>query len=453
MAVLLLVLGLSQITVSLGLPPTITRFTAESTGKGELLDSHVIRLAFATTLSISIAIGSVVVSFADSLSVLLFSTQDYSGALVLLGINIIVGGVYSSLVAGLLGLQRLKELAVLDICRFMLQQALIIVFLLLGWKLRGVVAGWIFGYSFFVVGAASLTLRGSHNRVVSLKELLAFSWPLYASEFVGFVYGWFDRALLVKYVPLAQLGVYNVAYTAFGVLATIPGAIATTLFPHYSELTGRHGSLKVAVRTASRYVAIIGTPLALGLAVTARPALSLFAGVDYEAGATILSILSVFLASTLIYSALGNILIVLKKPGLASTVTITSVFASLLSALVLLPQLGLNGMAVSRGLGMMILLALTLQFARKNIAVIIDTEALWKSALASIIMAVSVITVEVTIYSRYLLPLYAITGVAIYILMMRVLRAIRRSDIELVKAFLGRQWAPALDKLATLLLH
>jgi len=459
MTTLILVLGFSEIIVSLGLPSAVTRFASESKGRtgsaGEAV--AVARASLKITIAVSIVAGLAVVALATSLSWFATSTAANAGMFMMLGATVVAAGVGPVLSASLLGLQKLRALAVLGIVRFAMQQSLVVGLLLLGWGLSGVVIGWTVANLFYGIAAARLVLSCDSeppvSEGVSLRDLLAFSWPLYAGQFITFAYGWFDRALLIGYVPLGELGVYNVAYTAFGVLAAIPGALATTLFPHYSEIVGRDGfeSLKTAIFAASKYVSLACMPLAIGLAVTAGPALSLLAGRSYEIGAPVLAVLSLFAAVTLINSSLGSALIVIGKPKQASVATGLSVVASVLAAILLVPQLSLVGMAFARGVGMVVLTMITIRLVRNAIGLKVDFEALWKSAFAGLVMGVVVLGVETLVCSRYLLPLYVAVGAVTYLLMIRVLRAVRVYDIELVETFMGRRWTPVMNGLKKVL--
>lgn len=88
----------------------------------------------------------------------------------------------------------------------------------------------------------------------SLKQLTKFSFPLFIQDAVNYVYAWFDRAILLAYTSLDALGIYNASMTVYGVLSTVPGAIATNLFPAHSAIQGKHGTetLQGSIRMASR---------------------------------------------------------------------------------------------------------------------------------------------------------------------------------------------------------
>ena len=79
------------------------------------------------------------------------------------------------------------------------------------------------------------------------------------------------------------------------------------------------------------------------------------------------------------------------------------------------------------------------------LAVTFDVEALWKSWVASSVMAVAVLGLQFLLYSKYLLPLYVLGGGVVYLIMLRFLRAVRAHDIHLVKAFVGKRFERLVD--------
>jgi len=290
----------------------------------------------------------------------------------------------------------------------------------------------------------------------SLKRILGFSWPIYLSSWASFGYNWFDRALLLAYVPLADVGVYNVAVTAFGVMASIPSAISTALFPQYSELQGRDGmrSLEKAVRTASRYVCYIVVPLAVGLASTARPTISLFAGRAYEMGAIPLAVLSLFGAATCIGAALSDIFSITERTKVSALLTLIVVSISVFLGFLLLPSTGSLGASILRGVAMVLSLVLMLAVLKRMrlFAVGLDVEALWKSWVAGSVMAAAVLVLQFLMYSKYLLPLYVLLGGLVYLATLRFSGAVRAHDVHLAKIFVGKRWAPLIEWAGSLLI-
>jgi len=212
--------------------------------------------------------------------------------------------------------------------------------------------------------------------------------------------------------------------------------------------------LEKAVRTASRYVSYVVVPLAVGLAATARPAISLFAGRAYEMGASPLAILSLFGAVTFIGAALSDIFSITQRTKLSALLTLIGVSTSVFLGFLLLPSTGVYGAAVLRGVAMILSLALMLIVLKrmKLFRVAFDFEALWKSWAASSVMAAAVLGSQFLLYSKYLLPLYVLLGGIVYLVMLRFLRAVRAQDVHLAKAFVGKKFERLVDRVKPFLI-
>ena len=76
-----------------------------------------------------------------------------------------------------------------------------------------------------------------------------------------------------------------------------------------------------AITLSSRYISIVTVPIALGLLVTAKPALTLFVGQAYVEGAEPLMILTGTFAFTLVGTALSPMLLALGETRIASMIT------------------------------------------------------------------------------------------------------------------------------------
>ena len=454
-----LVFALAQIGASFAFPSAAVKFIAELRGQNDEKGAAGVAFQIFRFAGVaSILFGSFVFLFSTQICYLLTRTTGYVEVFKILALDLIFAGVLPSLNGIMIGLQKLKQLAGLNIVVYIISKVLSIAFLLVNLGLWGVILGWLIGdlCGFLLFSGYILRSFGMPCFGFSLKRILGFSWPIYLSSWVGFGYNWFDRTLLLAYLPLADVGVYNVAVTAFGVMASIPGAISTALFPQYSELQGRDGmrSLEKAVSTASRYVSYVVVPLAVGLAATARPAISLFAGRAYEMGAIPLAILSLFGAVTCVRAALSDIFSIAERTKVSALLSLIVLSISVFLGILLLPSTGVLGATILRGVAMVLGLVLMLEVLRRMrlFAVGFDFEALWKSWFASFIMAGAVLGFQLLLYSKYLLPLYVLAGGVVYLVMLRFLRAVRAHDIHLVKVFVGKRFERLVEWAAPLLI-
>ena len=357
----------------------------------------------------------------------------------------------------LLGVRKYKEIAAIGVGSTLLRQALIILLVILFGSFLGLVVAWAISdlattavYFIYV-----LRLFVFRRFDFSQRELLEYSWPLWISGAIGFGQNWFDRYLLIFYVSLSALGVYNATVIAFGVLSGIANAITTSLFPLYSS----HGSekfvrLSESVRLASRYASFLILPICWGLIATAEPALSLFLGNAYVSGAQSLIVLTAtFAIGAFSITAVGPVLLASGETLLSSIVSIISVVASIALAFILLPVEGIFGAAVARGVGTLLTAALTVVAVKRKNFLRLDVEAIWKSNVAAISMAAVLIIVQLFLHSRFLLPVYVVGGMVIYLAMLRVLKVIHEDDIELIRLYLGPKLSLASRLLRILLLN
>lgn len=456
LAALSLLVAFIQVISNLGTANAVTKYVAENLAKGERkAASGAFYQSLRVSAATSIIPSAICFILAEPLSQTLLRDAAYTQVFRLLPIHLILSaGVIQNQNSCLLGLQKFRQLASITILTQILRQGLMILLIYRGYGVYGIVVAWTIGST---ASAAIFSIPitkelGPPTFAFDLHRLLRFSVPLLFGGFASFTQTWFDTAILLAYVSMSEVGIYNAAITAFGALNTIPTAISTALFPHYAQLQGKRRNIEDAIPQATRYTLFITLPLALGLLATARPALSIFVGQTFEEGATTLAILCLSLAFTCIGAALTSILLVLEKTTLQTAITVAAVAASTLTALLLLPTYGIAGASTARGISMAITLALTITALKGEIKLKLDLQALKKSTTASTIMAITVIVAETLHYDRTLLPAYILLGAATYTLALRILRAAKKEDIDLIRGYLGQRLSLIPD-LATKLLN
>jgi len=282
-------------------------------------------------------------------------------------------------------------------------------------------------------------------------SLLKFSWPIYLASAVSFLYTWYDRAVVLAFLPLSDLGIYRIAYKAFMVLTSIAISLGSALFPYYGMAYGRndHNAIVRGIKRASRYTMLIMFPLILGLAATAKPVITLFAGPMYEQGWLILAILSLFGLVYGLSPAFINLLLIYGKTKIILLLSFVPVVSSLL-LLPLLWILNLNGLAIIRGVSLALYFLLALYFTSKITRIEIEREVLVKSLASSVIMALIVVSLQNVIYRPILLPLYVTVGAITYIAAIRILKILNKEDVKLILQITGEKCSKYLIRILRL---
>jgi O-antigen/teichoic acid export membrane protein len=418
---------------------------------GEYAESNVSNAVgvFYQTFRVSVVISLPVAGFifmgSGFLARVLLGSLSQAPLFRLLAVDVLVyAGVLPVANGAVLGARRFKESAEIGTAGAVLRQCLIIVLILFLKSFIGLVYAWVLSDFAMLAGYGlyALHVLGLRKNPFPTRKLMTFSWPLMIGNLVGFAYSWFDRAILIALVPLASLGIYNAALYAFGVLTGITTTFGSVLLPIYSSIGGRGvEACRRATWLTSRYLSLFIVPLAFGLFATAKPALTLFVGWSYVSGALPLMILSLGVAFTAFAGGLGPMLTALAKTRAQMLITICSVAVALISAYALLPSLGIVGAAVARVIAAIASLGLTIYVLKRIRVMSIDVEMAWKSLFAGAVMAGAVLAVQLIVYGRILLPIYIILGAVVYLILLRLLNAVRKHDIELVDRYLGSRLA------------
>ena len=433
---------------TLCLPQAVTKFVAEnSAAKERTVAAAAYYQALRFTLVLSVLIGSAIFVAAPYLAIHLLGSLSYVTLFQVLAFDVLFdAGAIPVVSSALLGVQMFKETAIVGlIAGGLMRQLLIIGLILMLRNFVGLVYGWLLSDAVTFMAYFILLLRalGAPRFDFPLKGLLSFSIPLTFGSLAGYAQTWFDRALLVVFVPLTALGVYNAALTAFSALLGISAAMGNMLFPAYSSLQKLdRRRMGEAIRLAIRYANFTLVPLTLGLFALARPALALFVGESYASGTVPLMIFSgVFAFSIVGFTALAPILLALEKTRLAGIIASISVIIGLVVAYLLLPTWGIVGASAARGLAMAILGVLIIIVVAREVPVYFEFKTILKTLFAGMMMVAVIFGVELFRYGKLLLPVYVTIGVLVYLVMLRILKTVNRNDTALIRSLLGRRLA------------
>jgi len=393
---------------------------------------------------------------AELLSSLMFGTNNYALLLRLMALCAIFSILNVEVSGFLQGMQRMREVATLGLAYIIIHASVGAYLLLMGWRLYAVVFAWLVSLLITSVAGSILTAKhlGVFGKLCPIKPLLNFSFPLYISNSIGYFIGWADQLILASFTNLQTLGVYFVAVRASVVPTLFSSSVVTALFPQLSELYTKQGlnSLKDAFRVSTRYAVLIGFPLIVGVATLAYPIIILIAGFQYVEAVLPLIIISLGALVGALGIAISPILMTLERTKIVSLLAILSVSFSVFlsySALAVL-GLGMVGVAWARTLASIIGLVLSLYALTRFIPISFDKEAVWKASVASILMVIAIVALDLVRmllspspyrfleFRLHLLLIYVIVGALAYFASLVGLRAIKKQDVELIYEYLPK---------------
>jgi len=429
-----------------GLASSLPKFVSELKGRGEDVSAHILA-TFIFKIPATLLPCLIFFIFSANVSSVLFSTPDNYYLVSLMVLDSLISAFALILNSILLGTGRMRRIAVSGVFSTATRWLVIVLLLMSGYGLNGAIIGWIAGdlvlLLLYAIASVGLLKHGENllNHSVSLiPSILKFSWPLFVATIVTFLYTWYDRAIILVFLPLADLGIYDVSYKAFTVLASLATALGSALYPFYGMAYGKkdHEAIASGIKRATRYTTIIIFPLTLGLLSTANPVITLFAGQQYESGWSVLAILAAFGLVYGLLPAFTGLLVIYEKTKTVLLLSLVPVVASL-GLLPLLWVSGLNGLAVMRGVSLMVTLLLTIFFLSRIVSIEIDRQAMFKALISSSIMAVVVLAAQQIHYSLIFFPVYVLIGAATYFSCIRFLKVLNESDIQLLGQIVGKR--------------
>jgi O-antigen/teichoic acid export membrane protein len=162
-------------------------------------------------------------------------------------------------------------------------------------------------------------------------------------------------------------------------------------------------------------------------------------GEAYVTGSLPLTILTAAFAFTAFTTALSPALNAMEETKINGAIVAVSVLVGLVAAFFLLPVFGILGASMARASSMVIAAVLIIPVLSRKIALCLDFRWITKTLFAGCTMAAIVFAVQLVHYSKFMLPLYVLIGAIVYLVMLRLLKAVDRNDIELVRGFLGKR--------------
>lgn len=227
-------------------------------------------------------------------------------------------------------------------------------------------------------------------------------------------------------------GIYNAAFALINGIALLVSTFTTVLLPRFSALWDNDNqTLKNLYSVAFRYLLILGMGIAFGLIVLARPIISALFSDKYVESARPLLILS-FAGIFLFLNSLQQVLMMARSANskLIRMVVISSV-VNLITALVLIPDIGYDGAAIAMLSGEMLgfIYGITINKG------LLDIKRSGIFTIQSLAASIAMLIV-LRYFNTVPLVFSVISAIAVYIIILIIVGGLTKNDLAiLVGAF------------------
>ena len=426
---------------SLGLPTAATRFIAkyvasEQEGQAHIVYQKVLRFGIGlSTLSLlSVVLGS------QALSQLFMGSRDFGFLFQLAGLDVFFQLLALFPLGALQGVYRFREVATINIASNIVQFSGAVYLLTMGLGLTGIMIGWIVGDGLgtllSLIAASRHFPKSSERSLQDGGKLTRFAVPLYGSTLITFASAYVDRFLVLFFAGTSALGIYSPVLTIVGVLGLVSTGITGALMPQLTHIHSRKGDigLRDAARAASRYFFILYLPFAIGLAATAGPTITLFAGERYGDGTIPLAILAIGLGLTSASVVIGSSLLAVGSTKVVISASAIGILADVAFA-PLIFLLGVTGAALSRVALMSASLVFSWIILERKYPRSVDLGSFYKVVACCFIEGGVVLAAEFVLYDARLLPFYIVLGLVGYLASLRILKIVNSGDVALLHRF------------------
>ena len=438
--------GLAAVVLSLGLPTTVTRYTAEAVGAGRAPAAGSL-LGLVVRWQAAVALGAAAIVATAGL----FVSGPWRLPLALTALSVPLLVLHGSLVAFLSGLQMFRGQALLGAATLVLQAALVMLVVALDGGIGGLLVAHV-AVNTLGLGVVAWLARGEGRRRGALPaqeplaagaraDVLRYARSVSALVILdAVVWQRTEVAFLQALAPPAEIAFYALAFGVAAQVSRIPYQLSVVLFPSFPALVGagRAAELAGLHATAMRYLVLLGAPLAIGLAVTATAVVRLLYGPAYDPAAPVLAILALGSLATFAAGASPAVLHATKRQDRLLRQGALAAVADLALALLLVPAAGALGAAVAsvlaQGLGSVLAIRAAVRVAGAGV----PAAALVRITAAAVVMGAVAALPVIALGGLTGLLAALMIGAASYPLALRALRALSAEDLDRVRVLVDR---------------
>lgn len=437
-AQIIVTVGLLTPILTLHLGTAIVRYLSHESSKSKL--SQLFFNMFFLILSICLVLIVISLFFKNNLSLFLFGTQEFSNYIILTFIWAGSSSFLLYLISFLRAKGQIKELSLINIFSYFAKFIPLIIFALLEYPLWFIIITQIFVETFFVIFITiNLTRKLGFNtpNFKNLKKYLQLSIPQIPSGILLWVIDSSDRYFITNILNLTQTGIYSASYTLGTTISAFYIPISFVVFPLISRFWENKNieDVKRYLEYSTKIFLTLAIPSVVGLLIISEPLLVLLSSTDFVSGGGFLTFL---IALSMVFFGLYQInlyvICLVEKTHAIPVIAFLGALINIVLNLVLIPQIGIMGAAVSTITAYALLALIVLVWAKKEIGYSINGVFLSKIIIASILMGVVLKMFPInTIIDLFII---IIAGLLIYCICVILIHAFTEEEKKFILIFL-----------------
>jgi stage V sporulation protein B len=339
---------------SIGIAPSIARFTARHLGRGErnkleeLYSSTLLYYMIGAT-----ALGVIVFFASDWLAYSFFNIAELALIIKITAIGIPLG-VFVSIFTGFFqGFKKMDRMSYTIISHQLFKVVLAVILVWLGYKVIGAILGSTLAFGFGVLVGyllfRKLDIKYTKAKFKTFYEVFKFSIPTSISGLATVIFAFTDIFLIGKLMDTTAVGIYAAASPTARLTIAIGVAISATILPIVAEKRAQNNEEKIKHHTYQSlfYYILAAVPLMTVLYFAAPWILGTLFGPAYVAGTFAFRILIIGAFFISIHIVLSGSFQGIGWPSIPMYVIITAATVNLFLNFRLIPLYGIEGAAIA----------------------------------------------------------------------------------------------------------
>lgn len=267
-------------------------------------------------------------------------------------------------------------------------------------------------------------------KITIWKKLTKLSLPFGLNTLFGMLFFNIDAVLLSILISSVAVGIYSAAYNPLLALSMIiSGMFVTAIYPVMSRFfLSSKNSLNTITTLSSKYLMIIGLPIAVGCLLLADRIIIILYGGQFSSSIIVFQILALFIPIRLISSVTGTLLTSINKQTLRTFSVFLSAILNIILNLLLIPYFSYVGASIATVLSEIFLYFAFIYFINKHFTKLKLYKNYTKPLISSIIMGMLIFYFKEV--NLFLLTIFAIL---VYISMLFLLKTFTEEDKLILK--------------------
>ena len=380
--------GLLIIFADMGLGPVTIREIArrKELASKYLANIFLVKLIFSV---VTFALIAIIIN-------LMHYPTDTKIVVYLIGISSIFGSFSAFMRAIFKAFEKMEYESFLDIGKSIITISAGLIVLFFGYGLIAVALVYLFASFIDLLATLVVTVKKFARPELKIdlsfwRQIIFLAFPFLWTASIGVIYHQIDIVMLSVMKGDAPVGWYIAACKLIYTLVIIPDMFSYALFPVMSRFyTSSTGALRRIVEKSSKYLFIIGLPIATGAIILADRIILLFYGQNFAPSILAMQILALYLPLRFMNHATGYTLSSINKEHLRALSATIAAIVNISLNLILIPKYSLVGAAIATAVTEVVLFAGYYYFVAKHFCRIRLIPIFAKPILACIVMGIFV---------------------------------------------------------------